>query len=211
MIGPIRDAEDFRAAFDVSRETTDRLQAFHDLLQKWNPRINLVSRTDESDIWRRHIADSAQIWRLAPSGPGLWADLGAGGGFPGLVVAALAAQAAPALRVVLVESDSRKSVFLAEAARGMGLAVDIRAERVEALPPLNADVLSARAFAPLDLLLGHAEKHRAPDGVALFPKGRGVHKEIEAAGARWRFDHRLHRSGTDPEAAIVEVGALSRA
>ncbi|MBP7002404.1 MAG: 16S rRNA (guanine(527)-N(7))-methyltransferase RsmG [Amaricoccus sp.] len=209
-MGPVTDAKGFADAFGVSRETSERLQALHDLVLKWNPRINLISRADTPDLWRRHIADSAQLWALASRHARRWADLGAGAGFPGLVIAALAAEQNPDLRVTLVESDGRKAVFLAEAARRMDLAIDLRDARAEALPPLAADVISARAFASLDALLAHVEKHRRPAGIGLFPKGRGVHKEIEAAGARWRFDHRLHSSATDPEAAIVEVGALSR-
>lgn len=205
----VSDSDSFRTGFGVSRETSDRLRAFQDILTKWNPRINLVSRVD-GDLWRRHFADSAQLWWLAPENCSHWADLGAGGGFPGLVVAAVAREKAPACRVTLVESDSRKAVFLSEAARGMGLDVVVQTARAEALPPLQADVLSARALAPLDILLGYAELHRRPGGICLFPKGRGVHKEVEIAGLKWRFDHRLHSSGTDPQAAIVEVGAFSR-
>ncbi|MBP7240603.1 MAG: 16S rRNA (guanine(527)-N(7))-methyltransferase RsmG [Amaricoccus sp.] len=196
--------------WNVSRETADRLAVLHDLVLKWNPRVNLIGRADAANIWQRHIADSAQLWRLVPGEAWHWADMGSGAGFPGLVIAAIAADVRPGLRVTLVESDGRKAVFLSQAARNMGLSVDVRDVRIEALEPLEADVLSARALAPLETLLGHVEKHRRASGIGLFPKGRGVHKEIEAAGARWRFDHRLHSSATDPEAAIVEVGALSR-
>lgn len=205
--------EDFVAAFDVSRETLDRLTLLHDLVLRWNRRINLVARGGEADLWSRHLADSAQLWRLRPPAVRRWADLGAGAGFPGLVVAALAAADAPGAQIDLVESDARKAVFLSEAARILELAatVTVHAARAEALAPLGADVVSARALAPLERLLDLALRHRAPDGVGLFPKGASVHKEIEAAAVRWRFEHELHRSVTDPDAAIVEVGAASRA
>lgn len=197
-------------AFGVSRETSARLLSLHDLVLKWNRRINLISRSGESDLWARHIADSAQLWALAPQTATSWADFGAGAGFPGLVVAALAAEANPALRVTLVESDQRKAAFLGEAARAMGLDVAVLSDRVEALAPLASDIVSARALAPLAQLLQFADRHRKPGGIGLFPKGRGVHKEIADAATQWQFDHRLHRSRTDPEAAVVEVGALSR-
>lgn len=198
----------FQRAFDVSRETMDRLSVLHDLLLKWNSRINLISRRSEQAAWSRHFADSAQLWLLRLPAARSWADLGAGAGFPGLVIAAFAANAGP--DVTLVDSDLRKCVFLREAARHMGLAVTVHQTRIEALPPLQADVLSARAFAPLDRLLGYMEKHRNPQGRGLFPKGQTVHKEVETATRSWRFEHRLHPSLTDPGAAIVEVGAISR-
>ncbi len=185
-----------------------RLTTLHDLLLKWNKRINLISKDSEDLVWTRHFADSAQLWPLRPSASSTWVDLGAGGGFPGLVVAAFAAEAATA--VALVESDLRKCVFLREAARAMGLTIVVHQARIEDVPPLGADVLSARALGPLDRLLGYAEKHRAPLGRGLFPKGRTVHKEIETATRSWRFEHRLHPSITEPGAAIVEVGAVSR-
>lgn len=206
----MKSESDVARAFGVSRETSSRLATLRDLVLKWNARINLISRASEPELWFRHIADSAQLWALAPPGATTWADFGAGAGFPGLVVAALAAEARPSLRMTLVESDLRKAAFLGEAARAMGVEAAIRTERVESLPPLSADVVSARALAPLDRLLSFADRHRKPGGIGLFPKGRAVHKELEDAAAQWRFDHRLHRSLTDPDAAMVEVGALSR-
>lgn len=204
------DPEAVRAAFDVSRETMARWQAHLALLRKWNPRINLVSRASLDAAWARHIADSAQLWALRPPGARLWLDLGSGAGFPGLVIAAMAAEAAPELAVRLVESDQRKAAFLREAARAAGLTVVVLGERVEALPPQAADVVSARALAPLTDLIGMAEKHRRPGGIALFPKGATVHKELADAAAHWRFDHKIHASLTEQQAALVEIGAIDR-
>lgn len=155
------------------------------------------------------MADSAQLWALRPTTLGHWVDMGAGAGFPGLVIAALAQADAPDLRVTLVESDVRKCAFLAEAARVMDIHPVIRAERIEAILPLQADVLSARALAPLETLVEYVTKHRRPDGIGLFPKGEAVHKEIEAAAKRWRFEYRIHPSVTESQGAIVEVGAVS--
>jgi len=202
--------EVFRDAFAVSRETTDRLAAYAALLARWNARINLVSRASLSDVWGRHFADSAQLWPLRPPGARHWLDLGAGAGFPGLVIAVLAADAAPEVRVTLVESDQRKAAFLRTAAAETGARAEVAAHRIESLAPTAADVVSARALAPLDVLLAHAQKHRRPDGICLFPKGATVHKEIEATERKWRFDHRLHPSRTDPDAAILEIGAMGR-
>ncbi len=202
--------EDFRAAFDVSRETLARLAAHLTLLERWNPRINLVSKASLAGAWTRHFADSAQLWRLRPPAPALWLDLGAGAGFPGLVIAALAAEDAPALQVRLVESDQRKAAFLREAARAAGLSVDVLDVRIEDLPPQQADVVSARALAPLADLLPMLEKHRRPGGIGLFPKGATVHKEIADAATQRRFDHKIYASLIEQKAAIVEIGAIER-
>lgn len=201
--------DQFAERLGVSRETLDRLEAFAALLLRWNAQINLVGRSTEPQLWTRHMADSSQLWALRPEGIRVWADLGAGAGFPGLVIAALAAKEAPDLTVVLVESDARKCAFLFEAARVMGIKPIIHQERIETVTPLQADVLSARALAPLETLLGYVTKHRRDDGIGLFPKGETVHKEIEAAAKRWRFEHRVHSSITESLGAIVEVGAVS--
>ncbi|WP_299131490.1 16S rRNA (guanine(527)-N(7))-methyltransferase RsmG [uncultured Amaricoccus sp.] len=197
------------AGLDVSRETLERLTIYHDLLRKWNAKINLVSRASLEGAWTRHFADSLQLLDLAPprADRRSWVDLGAGAGFPGLVVAI----ARPDVRVLLVESDARKVAFLRAVATATGVSPIIHEARIEALPGLDADILSARALAPLAKLLAYAEKHRAPTGICLFPKGGTVHKEIADAERQWRFEYRVHPSRTDPEAAIVEIGALARA
>jgi 16S rRNA (guanine527-N7)-methyltransferase len=200
--------EDVEAAFDVSRETMQRLDIHAALLKKWNPRINLVSRDSLSQIWHRHIADSAQIWRLRLPGARVWLDLGAGAGFPGLVIAAFAA--GTPLTVRLVEADERKSAFLAAVIREANLPAVVLTQRAEALAPQSAEIISARAFSPLATLLELSEKHRVSSGIGLFPKGQSVHKEIEEASRLWRFTPLVHPSLTDPAAGIVEIGALER-
>jgi 16S rRNA (guanine527-N7)-methyltransferase len=204
------EAEAFRRAFDVSRETLARLEIYIALLRKWNPRINLVAPSTLPDVGTRHVADSAQLWPLRPPAAHLWLDLGAGAGFPGLVVAALAAEQAPEMRVGRVESDQRKAAFLAAVIREAELPAEVHAGRWERLPPKGADVVSARALAPLGELLKAVDKHRRPGGIGLFPKGETVHKEIAEASVRWRFDHKLVQSLTEPRAAILEIGACGR-
>ncbi len=196
---------------DVSRETLERLRLYEALLIKWNPRINLVSKATLSDAWNRHFLDSAQLWMLNTRIEGHWVDLGSGAGFPGLVAAVLAAEHAPAMRFTLVESDVRKTAFLQTVARECGLSLGLVSDRIEALPSLNADILSARALAPLEKLLDYAEKHVRSDGICLFPKGETVHKEIAEAQRLWKFDYHLHPSRTESRAAIVEIGVFGRA
>lgn len=199
-----------RDGLDVSRETLERLERFAALLEKWNPRINLVSRNSLPHVWERHIVDSIQVFRCTKPA-GHWVDLGSGGGFPGIIIAILAADEAPDLRVTLVESDQRKSAFLRTAARETGVTCDVIARRIEAVEPLQADILSARALADLDTLLGFAERHLKPAGMALFPKGATWEKECDAARKRWNFAAEAITSKTDPDAVILKIEGVSRA
>lgn len=194
----------------VSRETFDRLEEYQSLLLKWNTRINLISRGSESQIWQRHILNSAQLWNLRGSERETWTDLGSGAGFPALVLAIIAMGEHRSTKFHLVESDSRKCAFLSQAATSLNLPVTIANERIEHAKSSSPQILSARALAPLPRLLELAENHRPEDGICLFPKGRGVHKELENAAANWKFDHKLHRSSTDPEGVILEIGVFER-
>ncbi|PQV56645.1 16S rRNA (guanine527-N7)-methyltransferase [Defluviimonas denitrificans] len=195
---------------DVSRETWGRLELYDSMLRKWNPAINLVSRTTLDDIWARHFLDSAQLFMLAPNAARLWADLGAGGGFPGLVIAILAQELRPGLSVTLVESDQRKCTFLREVARQTGTPVTVLTQRAEDLPPLHADIVSARALAPLRDLLHLAERHLTPAGTALFLKGANHDAELSDALETFRFTFQKRASQTDPQAVILSIGDLAR-
>jgi 16S rRNA (guanine527-N7)-methyltransferase len=195
---------------DVSRETAERLAEYAALLRAWNPKINLVSKQTLADLESRHFADSAQLLALAPPDATTWADLGSGGGFPGLVIAILAAEQRPALRVTLVESDQRKAVFLRTVAQRTGVLVTVVADRIESVPPLGTDVLSARALAPLATLLDYAHRHLAPSGTALFPKGANWRAEVDEALERWRFRCENLSSATSPDGAILRIGEIHR-
>ncbi|PCH75411.1 MAG: 16S rRNA (guanine(527)-N(7))-methyltransferase RsmG [Rhodobacteraceae bacterium] len=194
---------------DVSRETMDKLVLFHDLLVKWNARINLVSRSSLNDFWVRHVADSVQVFRLAPSAR-TWADLGSGGGFPGLIVAILAKSERPKLKVTLIESDQRKSAFLRTVIRETGVSCNVIAERIEKAEKQGADIVSARALANLTELLTYSDRHLATGGTALFPKGVTWQKELEMARTQWSFDVEVIESQTMPGAAILKIEGVSR-
>ena len=194
---------------DLPRATLDRLEALDALVRRWTERINLVAPSTLPDLWTRHIADSAQLWSLAPAGLETWADLGSGGGFPGLVIAALTADAGHP-RVTLIESDGRKCAFLRTAARELGLSVTVLDRRVEAAAPQGAAVVSARALAPLPALLPLVARHLAPGGIALLPKGRDFAAELDAArAAGWRFEAEAMPSVTDPVARILRLRTLA--
>ncbi len=195
---------------NVSRETLATLERYAALLEKWNARINLVAPSTIPDLWERHIRDSLQVFDHAPQHARLWADLGSGGGLPGVVCAIAAQEKLPECRFVLIESDKRKAAFLMTAIRELGLSADVIAQRVEQVDALGADVVSARALAPLPQLLPLVARHLAENGVALLPKGKTHAEELAAARAEWQFDAASHQSKTNASARILILKGLTR-
>jgi 16S rRNA (guanine527-N7)-methyltransferase len=194
---------------DVSRETFERLEAYVALIEKWNPKINLVSKSSLPEIWDRHIWDSAQIFDIAVEGS-VWADFGSGGGLPGIVLAIFAKELRPDMQFYLVESDQRKCAFLRNAVREIGLNVKVHAERIEALDPIGASVISARALTDLNGLLEFVERHSAKNGVAILPKGETWEKEILQAQENWSFEYEEITSKTNNDAAILKIKDFAR-
>lgn len=216
----VSDADSFLATFRVSRETMERLTLYESLLFKWQASINLVSATTLPDLWRRHMADSAQLAWLAPADTRVWIDLGSGAGFPGLVVALIWADraqesAAADFMVHLVESDQRKSAFLREVIRQTGAPAVVHTVRIESLAEADfagpAGVISARACAPLPELLALAAPFFGPVSTGLFLKGRGVGQELTLARKWWTVDVNEIASMSDPEGTVLDVKGLSRA
>ncbi|MGQ0565030.1 MAG: 16S rRNA (guanine(527)-N(7))-methyltransferase RsmG [Gemmobacter sp.] len=192
----------------LSDATLARLRLHRDQLLRWNAAINLVAKSTLPEAWHRHFVDSAQLVPLAPAAPVHWLDLGSGAGFPGLVVSTILAERSPATRVTLVEADRRKATFLRETIRLLGLETTVLAQRIESLPPLQADVVSARALAPLDRLIPLAARHLAVGGVALLQKGSSVDSELASAFAAWSFSVERLASQTEPSAEILRLKDL---
>jgi 16S rRNA (guanine527-N7)-methyltransferase len=194
---------------DVSRETQDRLEAMVATLGRWQKAINLVGRGTLDDIWTRHVLDSAQLSGLIPQAARTLADLGSGAGFPGLVVAALR----PDLDVTLIEVDARKAAFLGEAARRMGLEKPPRIviKRIEEAEPAAANIVTARALAPLGQLLAWADRHRMDTAICLFHKGKGWQGELIGAMKDWDIECQPLTSVTDRDAVILRIGSYSPA
>lgn len=192
-------------AVAVSRETRERLERFAALVLQWNRTINLISKSDEAQIWHRHVVDSLDLLPLIPPGTSRVTDLGSGGGFPGLVLAIVTG-----LPFDLVEADQRKAAFLREAARATQARATVHASRIEAakLPP--APVVTARALAPLTKLLDWAAPYLAPGGICLFPKGRKADDELTAAAAKWHMRVTKTPSRTDPSACILTLSEIAR-
>jgi len=190
----------FARLVPVSRETLDRLEAYVALLGAWNARINLVGRNTMGDVWRRHILDSAQLFALLPRRTRVLVDLGSGAGLPGLILAAMGVP-----EVHLIESDQRKAAFLREAVRVTGVAATVHAVRVESVPALVADAVTARALADLSQLIEISKKFRNSRTVSLFLKGESVEGELLAAQARWRMDASMLPSRSDPGGIVLRL------
>ena len=202
---PLTPAE-FQAALSVSRETLARLEAYAALLGKWQKAINLVGPASLDDPWRRHFLDSAQLLALAPEEARTWLDIGSGAGFPGLVLAILGVP-----EMHLVESDSRKCAFLREAARITNTKITIHNTRIESLPILPADVIIARALAPMTRLLEWSERFFQNNTRCLFLKGRDAENELTLARKSWNIQLERLPSRSDPSGIIVSVKGFRRA
>ena len=200
------------SALDVSRETTERLEAFVALFRKWAKTINLVAPSTLAEAWKRHVVDSMQIYALHP-GPRTWVDLGSGGGFPGVVTGILLTGEGNGW-VHLVESNNKKAAFLRTAILETGARASVHAIRIEDAPAEieQCDAISARALADLDLLMqfGLPWAERNPSLRFLLHKGRDYQREIDKALGRWRFDLVKHASIVEPDSVVLELSNLSR-
>lgn len=199
--------EDFAKAANVSRETFSRLKAYAGLLTEWNVRHNLVSARSLDEVWSRHFWDSAQLAPLVPAAAKSLIDLGSGAGFPGLVLAIMR----PDVKVVLTDSIAKKCRFLEEVIARTDLSAEVRNARMESLAPERFDVVTARACAPLELLLTYAQRFQGPATVNLFLKGQSVEVELTQARKSWRMEVLKHPSRTDPTGTILEVRELRHA
>ncbi len=203
------DRERALALVPVSRETLARLDRFVALLIAWQQHTNLIARSTMPTLWTRHIADSLQLVGLAP-GAGVWADLGSGGGFPGLVIACALAETDGA-HVHLVESVGKKATFLREAVRATGAPATVHGQRIEDFvdnAPESLDVVTARALAPLAELLTMAYPLLKTGALGLFPKGQDVAVELTEAAKYWKIQSSLIQSRTDSKGQIVIVRGI---
>jgi len=200
--------EEFAEAAAVSRETLGHLKIYVGALREWNVQHNLVSAGSLVDVWRRHIWDCAQIARFVPDDAKTLADLGAGAGLPGLILAELLRDR---VQVSLYEATAKKARFLEAAAAAMQLKVVVKNLRIEDAPSQKFDVITARAMAPLPKLLSYAQKFVGNHSVCLFPKGQNVEAELTEARKSWKLKVRKHPSLSDPSGTVLEVRELQYA
>lgn len=194
---------------NVSRETLVRLTRYADLLHKWQDRMNLVGRETLADLWRRHFLDSAQLVEHLGPAPKTLTDLGSGAGFPGLVLAIMLGCEAH-----LIESNGRKAAFLREAARETDAQVEVHDARIEAVDPWRTDVVTARALAPVNVLLGFASRFRTHQGLdpplCVFLKGENVGSELTDAQKLWNMRSNLAPSRSNPSGRVLMVSKYSQ-
>lgn len=200
--------DDLQRELHVEPSAMADLEAFRVRLAAANEVMNLVGPATLPDYWRRHVLDSAQLLKLEPQAKA-WADLGAGAGFPGVVLAILL-KATPGAKVLLVDSLAKRCRFLTEVVQALALPAEVicaRAEEVER----KVEVVTARACAPMPRLLGYARPWLARGAVGLFLKGENVESELQESGKSWTFQAELLPSISDPKGRIVRLRRLSRA
>ena len=205
------DRERALALVSVSRETVVRLEVLIELLLNWQRITHLIAASTVPNVWTRHVADSLQLVELAPEAR-IWVDLGSGGGFPGLVIACALAPT-PDARVHLVESNAKKAAFLREAVRLTQAPAVVHPTRIENFVESfdeSADVVTARALAPLKVLLDQSCRLLERGGQGIFPKGQDVEAELTEAAKYWNMEASLVPSRTDSKGRIVTVRALQR-
>ena len=192
--------DDVARLLNVSRETIDKFRAYLTLLEKWQARINLVANSTLAEAWQRHILDSGQLAAFYPPQTKNIMDVGSGAGFPGLVLAIMGG-----VTVDLVESDQRKAVFLSTVIRELDLPAKVHNQRIETLPQLLPDVITARALAPVPKLLKLIENQLSPESVCLFLKGAAVQDELTNLQTYSTMDATTHPSLSGPTGVVLEL------
>ena len=196
---------EFVKSLNVSRETLNGFYEYETLLSKWNEKINLVSKNTLVDIWERHFLDSGQIIINVEASGKRWVDVGSGAGFPGLVVALLLRDRKVDCDLVLVEKHPKKVFFLKEVIRRLNLSVEVINDNIYTLEPLNADILTARAFSELNNLMEIAFRHRKKEGICLFLKGENYRIELDKTLNYWFFDYDIVGSLSSSSGKIIKV------
>lgn len=197
--------ENIKSLVNVSRETFDKLELYAEILEKWNKRMNLVSKSSLYNKWSRHFLDSAQLWSFVPQKAKTWVDIGSGAGFPGLVIAIIASELKPSLQFSLIESDIRKCSFLRSVIREINLNVDVYTDRIENMNNIHFDVVSARALASIKELLIYSSNILAKNGTCLFLKGKSYANELNDATRSFSFDVDVIKSISSAEGRIIKI------
>lgn len=210
---PLFSREDFLATFNVSRETIERLDIYADLLIKWQKRINLVGPSTIETLWMRHFGDSLELLEHLPQTAKSWLDIGTGAGFPGLVMAICGFS--EGVSVDLVESNAKKCAFLREVARQTNVLATVHNLRIEsidsqAIRDMNPEIVSARALAPLDLLLNLAEKPLEQGAIGVFPRGQDVDGELTGCSKYWNIEAEVKARAYDLPGKVLIVHKCTR-
>ncbi|MGN0914264.1 MAG: 16S rRNA (guanine(527)-N(7))-methyltransferase RsmG [Alphaproteobacteria bacterium] len=193
----------------VSRETLERLKAYEASLHEWQKKFNLVSNASLEDAWNRHFLDSMQLFNFIPKTARNLCDFGSGAGFPGMVLAIMAKEKTPYLKVSLIESIKKKTLYLNEVNKITEANAVIINDRIENIPPQSFDVITSRAMASLKDLLNYTKKFFGKNTVCIFPKGKSYAEEIAEAEKFWKFDCKIVPSEMSSEGVILIITNLS--
>lgn len=195
---------------NVSRETIELLRVYEKSLHEWQTKFNLVSNASLEDAWNRHFLDSIQLFKFIPEGAKSLCDFGSGAGFPGMVLAVLAAEKTPYLKVSLIESIRKKTLYLNEVSKITGVNVEILNERIENIKSRQFDVITSRAMASLSELLNYTQKFFKKNTTCIFPKGKSYADEIAEAKRLWNFKCDVVPSEQSDEGVILIITNLSK-
>lgn len=200
--------ENFCEIYNVSRETYTKLELYCQSLIEWQQKFNLVSNASLNDVWNRHFADSAQLFELVPHNAKTLLDMGSGAGFPGMVLAVMANEKTPYLKITLAESISKKTLYLKHVKEITNTDVNILNVRVENIKG-HFDIITARAMTALTDLLKYARPLLSTKGICIFPKGKNAGEEINLAKASWNFDYKSVPSRTSDDGEILIISNLT--
>lgn len=197
--------KNFAEKYNVSCETIDVLNTYLALLIEWQNKFNLVSKSSIQNAWNRHFLDSAQLSKYIPKEAESLVDFGSGAGFPGMVLAIMSKEKTPYLKVTLVESIKKKTLYLNEVAQRTSTEVTIINDRIENIAPQKFDVITSRAMTALNELLKYAEPFCHEKTICVFPKGKSYAEELALAHKNWRFKCRIEPNETSEEGKILII------
>ena len=189
----------------ILKESTQNIEKYIKILLDWQKHVNLISKNTIPEIEKRHVLDSAQLWKYIPDSSKTLTDVGSGGGFPGIILGILNKTAGFPLRITLIESDSKKAIFLSEVNRQLKLNLNILTERVEKVENLKSDIITARAFSELNQILVLCKKIVSRETIWILPKGKGYQEEIK----KCQFDCQIEQFPNEySEGVILKISGV---
>ncbi len=200
----------FMEKYNVSRETFSKLKLYEALLKEWQLKFNLVSKSSLDDAWNRHFEDSVQLFKYIPENAKVLYDFGSGAGFPAMVLAIMANEKTPYLKVKLIESIGKKTLYLNEVKKQTNTDVEIINDRIENIKPEKADVITSRAMASLVQLLEYTKKFCNKKTICIFPKGKKFQEEIDEARKKFNFDCQVYDSEISSEGKVLIISNISK-
>lgn len=201
---------DILKTYNVSRETIDKLKAYEALVLEWNNKFNLISKSSVSDIWHRHIEDSMQLCEYITQKDEFLYDFGSGAGFPGVVIAIIAQEKFPNLKISLIESIGKKAKFLSVVNDELNLKMDIYNDRIENLNLKKANIITSRAMASLEKLLEYSKPFCSNKTKLLFLKGEKWQEEVKEAEKKWLFKFVAQKSQTSDNGCVLQIENIRR-